>query len=225
MNEEQLQSITKELADVINYAETHLAHDGSGHGFDHAQCVARLAQEILLHTEEVVDATVVLAACYLHDTIDDKVVADVEGATEDLRDFLDTQGLSSDQVLEILLIIDNLSFSKQYFGNSLELPLSGQIVQDADRLEALGAMGLMRTAYFGGYSGHPLYDPAIKPKTFTSKAEYRQGTTVINHIYEKLFLLVDMMNTPYGKQEGQRRKAFMEDFLTEFYQEWGVKKE
>ncbi|WP_368252281.1 HD domain-containing protein [Enterococcus sp. 2201sp1_2201st1_B8_2201SCRN_220225] len=222
MNEEQLQTVTTRIVEIIDYAKKHLAHDGSGHGFDHAQRVAHLAQKILLNTKEAVDATVVLAACYLHDTIDDKVVADVEGATEDLREFLETQGLSSDQVLEILFIIDNLSFSKQYFGNSLELPLSGQIVQDADRLEALGAMGLMRTAYFGGYSGHPLYDPAIKPKTFTSKAEYRQGTTVINHVYEKLFLLVDMMNTAYGKEEGQRRKAFMEDFLKEFYQEWEI---
>ena len=222
MNEEQLQTVTTRIVEIIDYAKKHLAHDGSGHGFDHAQRVAHLAQKILLNTKETVDATVVLAACYLHDTIDDKVVADVEGATEDLREFLETQGLSSDQVLEILFIIDNLSFSKQYFGNSLELPLSGQIVQDADRLEALGAMGLMRTAYFGGYSGHPLYDPAIKPKTFTSKAEYRQGTTVINHVYEKLFLLVDMMNTAYGKEEGQRRKAFMEDFLKEFYQEWEI---
>lgn len=222
MNEEQLQTVTTRIVEIIDYAKKHLAHDGSGHGFDHAQRVAHLAQKILLNTKETVDATVVLAACYLHDTIDDKVVADVEGATEDLREFLETQGLSSDQVLEILFIIDNLSFSKQYFGNSLELPLSGQIVQDADRLEALGAMGLMRTAYFGGYSGHPLYDPAIKPKTFTSKAEYRQGTTVINHVYEKLFLLVDMMNTACGKEEGQRRKAFMEDFLKEFYQEWEI---
>ncbi|MDT2757824.1 HD domain-containing protein [Enterococcus asini] len=222
MNEEQLQTVATRIVEIIDYAKKHLAHDGSGHGFDHAQRVAHLAQKILLNTKETVDATVVLAACYLHDTIDDKVVADVEGATEDLREFLETQGLSSDQVLEILFIIDNLSFSKQYFGNSLELPLSGQIVQDADRLEALGAMGLMRTAYFGGYSGHPLYDPAIKPKTFTSKAEYRQGTTVINHVYEKLFLLVDMMNTAYGKEEGQRRKAFMEDFLKEFYQEWEI---
>lgn len=222
MNEAELQQTTEQLAGIIDYAKKHLAHDGTGHGFDHAHRVAHLAAKILLATPEDVDATVVLAACYLHDTIDDKVVADVEAATEDLRAFLGTQGLSGEQVLEILLIIDNLSFSKQYFGDSLPLPLTGQIVQDADRLEALGAMGLLRTAYFGGYSGHPLHDPAMKPQTFTSKAEYRQGTTVINHVYEKLFLLVDLMNTPYGKQEGLRRKQFMENFLTEFYQEWNI---
>lgn len=222
MNEAQLQEVTDQIAGIMDYAKQHLAHDGSGHGYDHAQRVAHLAEKILAHTEEPVDATVVLAACYLHDTIDDKVVADVEAATEDLREFLGTQGLSGEQVLEILLIIDNLSFSKQYFGNSLPLPLTGQIVQDADRLEALGAMGLLRTAYFGGYSGHPLHDPNMEPKKFTSKAEYRQGTTVINHVYEKLFLLVNLMNTPYGKQEGLRRKQFMENFLTEFYQEWDI---
>ncbi len=91
MNEAQLQEVTDQIAGIMDYAKQHLAHDGSGHGYDHAQRVAHLAEKILAHTEEPVDATVVLAACYLHDTIDDKVVADVEAATEDLREFLGTQ--------------------------------------------------------------------------------------------------------------------------------------
>lgn len=205
---------------IIAFAYDNLAHDRSGHGFDHAQRVAKLSENIL--QEEAADEDVVLAAAYLHDTIDDKVVTNQELAVRKVQNFLMEIGFSEEQTANVLDSIQHLSFSKELEDGKQELSPEGQIVQDADRLEALGAVGIMRTAYFGGSHGHPLYDPAIKPRDYTQKAEYRKGSTVINHFYEKLFLLADSMNTEYGKKEGQRRKAFMVNFLEEFYSEWDV---
>lgn len=213
----------KELELVIQFAKERLAHDGSGHGFDHAKRVAQLAKRIITDLgDPAVDEFVVLAAAYLHDTIDDKVVASPEIALEELREYLTMIGVDSTQILEIIFIMDNLSFSKEIFGKAAELTINGQIVQDADRLEALGAIGILRTAYYGGSHGSNLHDPTIAPRKLTSKAQYREDSTVINHFYEKLYCIVDLMKTPYGKKEGQRRKAFMETFLAEFYEEWDL---
>lgn len=215
--------MSKELEQVIQFAKERLAHDGSGHGFDHAQRVAQLAKRIMADlADPTVDEFVVLAAAYLHDTIDDKVVASSEIALEELREFLTELGIATTQILEIIFIMDNLSFSKEFFGKADQLTINGHIVQDADRLEALGAIGIMRTAYYGGSHGSILYDPTISPRELTSKAQYREDSTVINHFYEKLYRIVDLMKTPYGKQEGERRKAFMEAFLAEFYNEWDL---
>lgn len=213
----------KELELVIQFAKERLAHDGSGHGFDHAKRVAQLAKRIITDLgDPAVDEFVVLAAAYLHDTIDDKVVASPEIALEELREYLTMIGVDSTQILEIIFIMDNLSFSKEIFGKAAELTINGQIVQDADRLEALGAIGILRTAYYGGSHGSILHDPTIAPRKLTSKAQYREDSTVINHFYEKLYRIVDLMKTPYGRKEGQRRKAFMETFLAEFYEEWDL---
>lgn len=213
----------KELELVIQFAKERLAHDGSGHGFDHAKRVAQLAKRIITDLgDPAVDEFVVLAAAYLHDTIDDKVVASPEIVLEELREYLTMIGVDSTQILEIIFIMDNLSFSKEIFGKAAELTINGQIVQDADRLEALGAIGILRTAYYGGSHGSILHDPTIAPRKLTSKAQYREDSTVINHFYEKLYRIVDLMKTPYGKKEGQRRKAFMETFLAEFYEEWDL---
>lgn len=211
----------KKLAKIIAYAQERLSEEQSGHGFDHACRVAKLAEKIMADLNDPsVDSLVVIAAAYLHDTIDDKVVDDPDEAVEELRNFLTFEKIPTTQVLEILFIIDNLSFSKEQFGAASELTINGQIVQDADRLEALGAIGIMRSAYFGGAHGNVLYDPTIPPRNLQTKAEYREESTVINHFYEKLFLIVDQMKTPFGKQEAQRRKTFMEEFLKEFYREW-----
>ena len=209
----------EKLAKIIAYTKQQLQTDLTGHGFDHAQRVATLSHKIAKAEKAPVDELVLLASAYLHDTIDDKVVADVDTACRELQQFLVEIGLSAQQQEEILFIINNMSFSKELTGK-ISLPLAGKIVQDADRLEALGAMGILRTAYFGGGHQHPLHDPAIKPITFTDKTQYRKGSTVINHFYEKLFLLPEKMNTQTAYREALRRQKFMESFLAEFYQEW-----
>lgn len=203
----------KELELVIQFAKERLAHDGSGHGFDHAKRVAQLAKRIITDLgDPAVDEFVVLAAAYLHDTIDDKVVASPEIALEELREYLTMIGVDSTQILEIIFIMDNLSFSKEIFGKAAELTINGQIVQDADRLEALGAIGILRTAYYGGSHGSILHDPTIAPRKLTSKAQYREDSTVINHFYEKLYRIVDLMKTPYGKKKDSEEKRLWRPF-------------
>lgn len=202
---------------IRNYTKERLAHDFSGHGLDHANRVAAMSKHIAENMD--VDQEVVFAAAYLHDTVDDKVVTDPAAALKNLQVFLLDIGYTNHQVEEVVTIINNMSFSKG-LSEKITLSLAGQVVQDADRLDALGAIGIMRTAYFGGNHGHPLHDPDIPPIDYTNKADYRKGSTVINHFYEKLLKIADTMNTDVGKQEAQRRKRFMEEFLEEFYNEW-----
>lgn len=207
------------IPEIIAYAKEKLQEDLTGHGFDHASRVATLATQIAKKEAAQLDEEVLIAAAYLHDTIDDKVVPDVAIALTKLQSFLKEINFSAQQQAEIIFIITNMSFSKELEAKA-NLSIAGQIVQDADRLEALGAMGILRTAYFGGSHQHPLHDPMIKPINFTDKKEYRKGTTVINHFYEKLLLLPDKMNTKTAYTEAVRRQKFMEAFLSEFYQEW-----
>lgn len=207
------------LAEIKHYSLAALASDQTGHGADHVQRVASLAEDIL-RTEPEADSFITLSAAYLHDTIDDKVTADPQAAAEQLMNFLLELDVPQAKIQAIFAIIENMSYSKGLAGK-MELSLEGKIVQDADRIDALGAIGILRTSYFGGGHGHPIHDPNLPPKTFKDKEEYRKGTTVINHFYEKLFLLSETMNTAYGKKEAKRREAFMKDFLEEFYHEWG----
>lgn len=211
----------EQLEQIIAFAKERLQDDRTGHDFAHAQRVARLAESILKDEDKIFcDKTIILTSAYLHDTIDDKVVPDPEKALQEVEDFLYSLGLQEKQIQEILYIITHLSFSQEIEHGKADLSLEGQIVQDADRLDALGAIGVLRTAYFGGAHGDVMYDETVEPVTYTSKKDYRKGSTVINHFYEKLFVLADGMNTEFGRKEALRRKEFMESFLEKFYQEW-----
>ena len=197
----------EKLQEIADYSFKQLAMDQTGHGIDHTVRVVKLAEKILA-TEPQADPLITLASAYLHDTIDDKVVADETKAKAELHQFLQRLELSDATIESIFLIIENLSFSKG---------LSGE-----DRLEALGAIGILRTAYFGGGHGHPIFDESRHPISYQNKKDYRKGSTVINHFYEKLFLLPDRMNTPYGIKEAKRREAFMREFIDEFFNEWSA---
>lgn len=206
---------------VRNYAKEKLGGDRSGHDFYHVERVAKIAKK-LAEQEGITDTLMIATASYLHDVIDDKVVDDVAGEKEALKKFLNNLGFSVKSSLEVFDIIENISFSKELEEGKADLTLAGQIVQDADRIDALGAIGILRTAYYGGHTKSPLYDPNISPQEFKSKKEYRKESTVINHFYEKLFKLPATMNTKAGKLEAQRRLLFMKEFLQEFYAEWDL---
>lgn len=210
------------LEKIIAFSQEKLAHEQTGHDFLHAQRVAHLAKKIIFEEDLQVNQEIVLCSAYLHDVIDDKVVSNVEQAVIEVKQLLETALFTEEEKIEIMHIIQNLSFSKELEVGKSDLSLAGKIVQDADRLEALGAIGILRTAYYGGNFGHPIYDETIQPQKFLTKEEYRKGSTVINHFYEKLFLLPEKMNTIAGKKEAERRKIFMEEFLKEFYAEWQV---
>ncbi|OJG87645.1 hypothetical protein RV13_GL003451 [Enterococcus raffinosus] len=183
--------------------------------------MAKIANQ-LAEQEGISDTLIIEAASYLHDIIDDKVVADVGLEKRNLKKFLKELDFSTKEIQEIFEIIENMSFSKEIEEGKADLTVAGQIVQDADRIDALGAIGILRTAYYGGHTDSPLYDPAILPQEFKSKQEYRKKSTVINHFYEKLFKLPETMNTKAGKLEAERRKKFMENFLEVFYTEWNL---
>lgn len=207
-----------QLTGIRTYARQKLAQDHSGHGSDHLERVNRLARR--LAQAEQANLNLTLAAAWLHDVIDDKLMADPERAHHDLVDQLTTIGVSSADQTAIFDIIDHMSFSKSLNG-AQKLSLEGQIVQDADRLDAIGAIGIARALYYSGHVGEKIYDPAIAPREHLTKEQYRQQPgTAINHFYEKLFKLADMMNTPAAKALAKRRTDVMRAFVDQFKAEW-----
>lgn len=203
---------------IVKYRKNILEKDKTGHSNDHINRVVKLTQKIL-ETEPNANAEITLIAANVHDIIDDKLVDDVAVARQDLHEFLSKQGLKDDEVEQIFFIIDNMSFSKN-LEKKIELPIEGRIVQDADRLDAIGAVGIARAFYYGGSKGNEIYNPNEKPRTELNHDEYRKPSTVINHFYEKLLLLKDEMNTTEGRRLAQSRHAFMEEFLKKFKSEY-----
>ncbi len=181
------------------------------------------AKNIIKNKPEA-DPLVVELGSLLHDIADSKF----NNGNEDVgpkiaRDFLLSLGVNDDIVNHVERIIRNISFKRSFEEEgfkSLEL----QIVQDADRLDALGAIGIARAFNYGGYANRLLYSPNIKPRLSMNKEEYKNniGTTV-NHFYEKLFLLKDLMNTKEGRRIAEKRHEFLENYLNQFYAEWDGK--
>ncbi|WP_245155298.1 HD domain-containing protein [Levilactobacillus yiduensis] len=214
---------TTVLAAVRQFSQDKMGDDETGHGFDHIQRVVGLADRISRSYPEV-DHLETLTAAYLHDVIDEKLVTDTAAASAEVRQFLVTQGLTTAQIDTVFLIMDNMSYHKTLDGTARPLPLEGQIVQDADRLDAIGAIGIARAIYFGGHFGEKIYDPAVKPRTAMTHAEYRNlnNETIINHFYEKLLTLKDLMNTTAAKQIAEHRQQVMLDYLAEYKAEWNA---
>lgn len=212
---------------VKDFTKKQLAGEKTGHDFYHGRRVASLATKMYLadHPDARADSVVcaiIQAGGYLHDTIDEKVCADPEKVVNEIKQLLPKAGFSEFETKDILFSIQHLSFSKN-IEHHYQLPLTGQYVQDADRIESLGAIGIARAFTYGGKHGNLIYDPEIKPVELVSHDQYRQHKeTTINHFYEKLFHLADLMNTPGGKKEAQRRTDYMKDFVREFLDEWNV---
>lgn len=206
------------LEETQKFVAEKLAHDRSGHDYSHIQRVVNLAQKICT-TEPKVNTFVVLMSAYLHDVIDEKVVTNPQQAKTELTAFLNQQHVHQDEQNHIMDIIENMSYRKNLDSKKI-LTKEGQIVQDADRLDALGAIGIGRTFYYGGNKKNIMHDPAIPPRTALTESNYRHPNTVINHFYEKLFLLKDMMNTQEGARIAAQRHQLLISFVEAFEQEW-----
>lgn len=210
------------LSIMAAFAAKVLKQDTTGHDFSHIKRVVQTAEH-LLATEPSADRFIVLAAAYLHDTYDDKLFTDVAAAKAKVKRFLTGLEVSEADQRAIFYIIDNMSWSQTVAKTAKPLDINGQIVQDADRLDAIGAIAIARVFIYGGAKGkNKLYDPAILPRTEMDKATYRDQSqgTMINHFYEKLLLLVDYLNTAEAKRIGMQRQLIMENYLTDFKREW-----
>ena len=191
-----------------------LGADSSGRDAWHAQRVARTARRIA--ELEGADAFICELAALLHDIADEKIQTDGLAKVED---WLQRQKLDHSHVLHVLDIIATMSFRGG--GQPPMRTLEGRVVQDADRLDALGAVGIARVFAYAGATGQALHDPDLPVRSHMTATEYRHGrSTAINHFYEKLLQLKDLMNTDYGRRWAANRHHVMEAFLTEFYAEW-----
>lgn len=208
---------TEQLKAIQTYAAHVLTNDKTGHNMSHIQRVVNLAQKI--QTEEGGDPFIISASAYLHDCLDDKLIANPALAKKELITFLTKMALPEKQRQHILTIIEQISFSYQLDHTPL-LTLEAKIVQDADRLDALGAIGIGRTFYYGGSQGNAMYLPHHLPREQLTKEEYRQSSTVIQHFYEKLFKLEASMQTSLGQKIAKERTHFMRQFVETFISEW-----
>ena len=207
------------INNTILFVKNQLTHAEGGHDWFHIERVYKNA--LLIAEEEECDLTVVKLAALLHDIADSKFHdGDESVGPKTARTFLESQNVSEDIILHVIAIIENISFKGGNFEkkfNSKEL----EIVQDADRLDAIGAIGIARTFNYGGFKNRPLYNPNIQPNMNMNKEEYKNSESpTLNHFYEKLLLLKDKMNTETGKKIAQKRHDFMVTFLSQFYAEW-----
>jgi uncharacterized protein len=209
----------EQLTQINNFVKEKLQDDLTGHDYAHLQRVVNMAKRLMDDRAEKINHFVVLAASYLHDVIDEKLVEDEEKAQTEVANFLRQLAVDDYDIAHIFDIITHMSFSDNLV-HKYKLSLEGQIVQDADRLDAIGAIGVARTFYYGGSHGHILYDPAIQPRQTMTHDQYRDNQTVINHFAEKLLKLKDDMNTTLAQKIAVERTAFMQSFLDEFKAEW-----
>lgn len=212
---------TNVIANTVNFVKKTLHGAEAGHDWFHTERVWKLANQIA-RTEDC-NQTVVQLAALLHDIADPKFHnGDENLALQISRDFLESEAVNHTIIEQVLFIIKHLSFKNRGEAPA-ELPLELKIVQDADRLDAIGAIGIARTFNFGGYKNNLMYDPDIPPKLNMDKEAYKKSNgTTINHFYEKLLLLKDLMHTQKARSMAEERHAFMQTFLHQFYKEWSV---
>jgi len=221
MNKKEVISLT------IKFVKKELTNVEGGHDWFHIKRVWSTAKTIAQN--ESVDPFIVELGALLHDIADAKFYdGDETIGSKKARSFLQSIEVDEATIQHIVNIIDHISYKstldikssdRTFFSKELE------VVQDADRLDALGAIGIARAFNYGGYKNRELYNPTIKPNINQSKEAYKKSTApTINHFYEKLLLLKDKMNTDSGKQMAEERHDFMIRFLAQFYSEWEGKK-
>lgn len=208
--EQLVQNATKFIKEIFQ-------NDFSGHDFFHSMRVYRTAMKIA--EAEHADMQVVALAALLHDVDDRKLSPMTAEKKENAARFMRSQNVPESEIRQVCQIIDEVSFK----GTDSVRPSTpeGKCVQDADRLDALGAIGIARTFAYGGSHNCAIYDPELPPRTAMNQAQYYSSkSTSLNHFYEKLFLLEGMMNTETGKAIARKRTQYMQQFVDEFLNEW-----
>ncbi|MBX9879264.1 MAG: HD domain-containing protein [Candidatus Obscuribacterales bacterium] len=204
---------------LVERVKEKMSGDGSGHDWWHVYRVWQNA--IVIGQAEGADMFVVQAAALLHDIADWKFNnGDTKAGGRVAGQWLNELGVESEICEKVSAIIDGLSFKGA--GVDTTMPtLEGKVVQDADRLEAIGAMGIARTFAYGGHKGRPIYDPTINPEKHETFEQYKNSNgPSINHFYEKLLLVKDLISTNHAKKLAKARHEYMENFLKQFLAEW-----
>jgi uncharacterized protein len=211
----------KVIQNTIEYVKTELQNAEGGHDWFHIERVFK--NTVLISKDEKVDVFIVSLGALLHDIADPKFYnGDETIGPKIAAKFLKKEKVDTKTITHVLNIIKFISFKnslsktgKKFTSKELE------VVQDADRLDAIGAIGIARCFNYGGFKNRTLYNPEILPNLEMTKEEYKKSDApTINHFYEKLLLLKDKMNTKTGKKIAAERHQFMEVFLTQFYNEW-----
>jgi len=210
---------------TIQFVQTTLQGAEGGHDWFHIERVWKNAK--LIAKSEDVNLFIVELGALLHDIADSKFYDGDENIGPILsRDFLQSLGIDENTIQHIENIIKNISYKNSLDTNSNKFTSKElDVIQDADRLDAIGAIGIARAFNYGGFKNMEIYNPGIKPKLKQSKEAYKKSAApTINHFYEKLLLLKDMMNTKTAMAIAEKRHEFMEQYLNQFYQEWeGIK--
>lgn len=206
------------IADAKEYVRSELAADSGGHDWWHVERVRRMA--LRLAGEERADELVVELAALLHDIGDYKLSESAEAGPREVERWLSEHEVRPDLIEAVVAIVDGVSYKGAGVGDT-PLSLEGQCVRDADRLDAMGALGIARAFAFGGQRGRLIHDPHIAPERHDDADSYRaSSTTTVNHFREKLLLLKERMATSSGRRIAEHRHQVMLQFLAEFEQEW-----
>jgi len=209
----------KIIIQTSEYIKGRLSGEGSGHDWWHVYRVWKNAIQIARH--EQADLFVVELAALLHDIADWKF----NNGNDDIgpqmaAEWLKSISVEEPVIIHVCQIIRDISFKGAGVATGMKT-IEGMIVQDADRLDAIGAIGIGRAFAYGGSKGREMYNPDLSPEKHDSFEQYKNSRgSSINHFYEKLLLLKDLMNTKTASKIAEKRHAFMEDYLTEFFQEW-----
>ncbi|MDQ1233129.1 uncharacterized protein QE450_000627 [Paenibacillus sp. SORGH_AS306] len=205
------------IQDTAQFVKSVLSEDTSGHDWWHIHRVVQMTERIT--ATEGGNRFVAVMAALLHDVADEKLNVSKEAGMRKVTDWLDTQSIPLADVEHIIEIIATMSYNG---GNNPPVrTLEGQIVQDADRLDAIGAISIARVFVYSGHTGRPIHDPDIPVRTSMTSEQYRnEKSTAINHFHEKLLKLKDMINTPSARIIAEERHQYMQEYVDRFYKEW-----
>lgn len=205
------------IGNTERFVRAALEHDRTGHDWWHISRVVQMADK--LAEAEGADPFICRMASLVHDVADEKLNESKESGLHKVNEWLTGQPLSVGAREHIMDIIATMSYNG---GNNPPMrTLEGQVVQDADRLDAIGAIAIARTFLYAGVKGHPIYDPELAPREKLTPEQYRSSeTSAVNHFYEKLLKLKDLMNTESGRRMAENRHQFMSSYLEQFHKEW-----